>query len=63
MKRRDFLKNASLASLSLPFVSNGFSMQAISKDLFDYSKNAEDRVLVLIRMNGGNDGLNMVLHT
>ena len=60
MKRRDFLKNASLASLSLPFVSNGFSMQAISKELFEYSKNAEDRVLVLIRMNGGNDGLNMV---
>ncbi|MDP4636255.1 MAG: DUF1501 domain-containing protein [Crocinitomicaceae bacterium] len=60
MKRRDFLKNASLASLSLPFVSNGFSMQAISKELFEFSKNAEDRVLVLIRMNGGNDGLNMV---
>jgi uncharacterized protein (DUF1501 family) len=60
MKRRDFLKNASLASLSLPFVSNGFSMQAVSKELFEYSKNAEDRVLVLIRMNGGNDGLNMV---
>ena len=60
MKRRDFLKNTSLASLSLPFLSNGFSMQAISKDLFEYSKNAEDRVLVLIRMNGGNDGLNMV---
>jgi uncharacterized protein (DUF1501 family) len=35
-------------------------MQAISKELFEYSKNAEDRVLVLIRMNGGNDGLNMV---
>jgi uncharacterized protein (DUF1501 family) len=60
MKRRDFLKNASLASLSLPFVSNGFSMQAVSKQLFEYSKNAEDRVLVLIRMNGGNDGLNMI---
>jgi len=60
MKRRDFLKNASLASLSLPFVSNGFSMQAVSKELFEYSKNAEDRVLVLIRMNGGNDGLNMI---
>jgi uncharacterized protein (DUF1501 family) len=60
MKRRDFLRRASLASLSLPFVSNGFSMQAISKELFEFSKNAEDRVLVLIRMNGGNDGLNMV---
>lgn len=60
MKRRDFLRNTSLASLSLPFISNGFSMQAISKELFEYSKNAEDRVLVLIRMNGGNDGLNMV---
>ena len=60
MKRRDFLKKTGMASLSLPFVSNGFSMQAVSKKLFDYSKSAEDRVLVLIRMNGGNDGLNMV---
>lgn len=60
MKRRSFLKNGALASLSLPFVQNGFSMQAIAKQLFDVPKSAEDKVLILIRMNGGNDGLNMV---
>ncbi len=60
MKRRSFLKNGALASLSLPFVQNGFSMQAIAKQLFEVPKSAEDKVLILIRMNGGNDGLNMV---
>ena len=63
MKRRSFLKNGALASISLPFVQNGFSMQAIAKDLFPVPKSAEDKVLVLIRMNGGNDGLNMVFPT
>ena len=63
MKRRSFLKNGALASLSLPFVQNGFSMQAIAKQLFDVPKSAEDKVLILIRMNGGNDGLNMVFPT
>ena len=60
MKRRSFLKNGALASLSLPFVQNCFSMQAIAKELFSVPKSAEDKVLVLIRMNGGNDGLNMI---
>ena len=61
MKRRNFIKNLSLASLSLPFISNGFGMQAITKKLFGSSKNAEDRVLIIIRLNGGNDGLNMII--
>ena len=61
MKRRSFIKNLSLASLSLPFISNGFGMQAITKKLFGTSKNAEDRVLIIIRLNGGNDGLNMII--
>ncbi len=60
MKRRSFLKNGALASMSLPFVQNGFSMQAVAKQLFEVPKSAEDKILVLIRMNGGNDGLNMV---
>jgi uncharacterized protein (DUF1501 family) len=60
MKRRSFLKKGALASISLPFVQNGFSMQAVAKHLFEVPKSAEDKVLVLIRMNGGNDGLNMV---
>lgn len=61
MKRRDFVKNLALASASLPFVSNGFGMQAIGEKLFEFSTGAEDRVLVMIRLNGGNDGLNTVI--
>lgn len=60
MKRRTFLRNGALASMSLPFIQNGFSMQAIAKKMFEVPKSAEDKVLILIRMNGGNDGLNMV---
>ncbi|MEY5133948.1 MAG: hypothetical protein RLZZ198_1952 [Bacteroidota bacterium] len=61
MKRRQFIKNVALSSASLPFVSNGFGMQALSQKLFNFSTGAEDRVLVMIRLNGGNDGLNTVI--
>ncbi|MFM2038108.1 MAG: hypothetical protein RL432_1047, partial [Bacteroidota bacterium] len=61
MKRREFVKNAALASASLPFISNGFGMQAIGEKLFNFSTGAEDRVLVMIRLNGGNDGLSTVV--
>ena len=60
MKRRDFFKNISLASLSAPFVVNNISFQAIHKKLFDIPKSSDDHVLVIIRLNGGNDGLNTV---
>lgn len=61
MKRRDFIKNVALTTASVPFVSNGFGMQAIGEKLFNFSTGAEDRVLVMIRLNGGNDGLNTVI--
>ena len=61
MKRRNFVKNISFASLATPFVLKGINYEAVSKKLFNYSKNAQDRVLVLIRLNGGNDGLNTVI--
>ena len=61
MKRRNFIKNVSLASVAAPFVLKDIKFQAISKKLFSYSKAAEDRVLVIIRLNGGNDGLNTVI--
>lgn len=60
MKRRSFIKNVSLAGASMPFVLNNMNFQVVSQKLFGFSKSAEDRVLVIIRMNGGNDGLNMV---
>jgi len=61
MKRRDFIKNVALTTASVPFVSNGFGMQAIGEKLFNFSTGAEDRVLVIIRLNGGNDGLNTAI--
>ncbi len=61
MKRRNFLKNMTLASLATPFALKGVNYQGIAKKLFNYSKSAEDRVLVIVRLNGGNDGLNTVI--
>lgn len=61
MKRRSFLKNIAIAGASLPFVSDGFGMKAIGTKLFNHSLDAEDRVLILIMLNGGNDGLNTVI--
>ena len=61
MKRRSFVKNVSLASVSVPFVFQGMNFEAITKKLFHVPKSAEDRVLIIIRLNGGNDGLNTVI--
>lgn len=61
MKRRNFVKNTSLATIAAPMVVNDLKMQGISKKLFGYAEMAEDRVLVIIRLNGGNDGLNTVI--
>ncbi len=61
MKRRHFVRNVSLAGVATPFMLNEMKLQAIDKKLFGYAKVAEDRVLVIIRLNGGNDGLNTVI--
>ena len=60
MKRRDFIKRTGLSALGIPFISKELSYQTIMKPLFSVDSSAEDRVLVIIRMNGGNDGLNTV---
>lgn len=63
MKRRTFLEQVATATV-LPSLINGFSfrtfassplMQALSASTVD------DHVLVLIQLNGGNDGLNTVI--
>jgi uncharacterized protein (DUF1501 family) len=63
MKRRDFLRNTIPIAL-LPSLINGISvralaatpsLQAAGRDL------GTDRVLVLVQLNGGNDGLNTVI--
>ncbi|MDG1147649.1 MAG: DUF1501 domain-containing protein [Crocinitomicaceae bacterium] len=61
MKRRTFIRNISLASLSVPFFVKNLSAQATPFGNFDIPISYEDRILVLIRMNGGNDGLNTVI--
>jgi uncharacterized protein (DUF1501 family) len=62
MKRRTFLKNTAAASFSLPLLLHGNKLSAISRHaLFNGMNQDSDRVIVLIQLNGGNDGLNMVL--
>lgn len=66
MKRRDFLKNTVPAAAILPAVVDGYSvkafnaesplMRALMNPLID-----TDHVLVIVQLNGGNDGLNMVI--
>ncbi|MFQ5446293.1 MAG: DUF1501 domain-containing protein [Saprospiraceae bacterium] len=58
MKRRKFIQTT---GLSLPVLLNGFSLRAMPKSSIFSSLNIEnDRVLVLIQLNGGNDGLSMI---
>ena len=61
MKRRDFLAAAS--SCLLPLTINGFDIQcpAFWQSMSGASAAYDDRVLVLIYLNGGNDGLNTVI--
>ncbi len=60
MKRRQFLQTGSL--MSLPVILGGMEVSAISRSsLFSLINNGNDKVLVLVQLNGGNDGLNMVI--
>ncbi len=62
MKRRKFLKNA---SLSFPMILGGVQLGSVaySQKLARLTNSNEetDRVLVLIQLNGGNDGLNTLV--
>ncbi|MEO8171489.1 MAG: DUF1501 domain-containing protein [Sediminibacterium sp.] len=65
MKRRDFLRNTSTGVL-LPSLVSGFSFRAFSADSAIMKSlllpvTETDHVFVIIQLNGGNDGLNMVV--
>lgn len=63
MKRRHFLKTAPV--LSLPLLIKGFSVEAMNTNpllqLLGEQSLTNGRVLVLVQLNGGNDGLNTVI--
>lgn len=65
MKRRDFLVSAS--SFVLPLTVNGLGFKTFTRDsplLMSTLQNfavPNDRVLVMIYLNGGNDGLNTII--
>lgn len=61
MKRRKFI-SATGGAVSIPILLNGMPVNAISKSsLFNFVNNETDRVLVLIQLNGGNDGLSTLV--
>jgi uncharacterized protein (DUF1501 family) len=62
MKRRSFLKRGAATAVGIPLLLHGQRLSALTRhSLFNGMDQDSDRVLVLIQLNGGNDGLNMVL--
>ncbi|KAF0243271.1 MAG: hypothetical protein FD183_45 [Chitinophagaceae bacterium] len=66
MKRRDFLRKSIPAGIVLPSLVGGLSFKAFGADSpFAQSLlmpvTDTDHILVIIQLNGGNDGLNMVI--
>jgi uncharacterized protein (DUF1501 family) len=65
MKRRKFIRNTAIGSVTLPGILNGFDVTAHNENSalgkFYTSTVPTDHVLVIVQMNGGNDGLNTVI--
>ena len=66
MKRRDFIRKAVPAGVMLPSLVSGFSFRAFGADSSIMQSlllpvTETDHVFVIIQLNGGNDGLNMVV--
>lgn len=62
MKRRDFVRNIAVASAGVPILfKSGIKIQSLGQKMFQPADMADDRVLIVIRLNGGNDGLSTVI--
>ena len=60
MKRRSFIQSSS--AMSIPFVVGGTSYVAVGKNkLFDLIGDDNDKIIVLVQLLGGNDGLSAVI--
>lgn len=59
MKRRNFLRTGTLSTV--PIMLNGMKLGAVPFPFLFNGGPDNDRVLVLIQLNGGNDGLNCVI--
>ena len=61
MKRRSFIKKLSLAAV--PFTLGGIPMRLMADNSLTRmaSQSTNDRVLVILQMQGGNDGLNALI--
>lgn len=61
MKRRDFIKYSSFSTIPLMLPGMPVSALANTPLLDMLAQTANDKVLVIVQLNGGNDGLNMVI--
>ncbi|MFT6755664.1 MAG: hypothetical protein ACJAV9_001149 [Urechidicola sp.] len=62
LNRRDFIKLSTVASAAIPFTLSGFPLFANEKpNEYQFSED-NDNILVLIQLQGGNDGLNTVFN-
>lgn len=58
MKRREFLKKAGITAVTAPIALNNIKLQTLSNSLLlNQAGPNNDRILVVIFLNGGNDGL------
>lgn len=62
LNRRDFIKLSTIASAALPFAMSGFPIYANEKPKEYSFLEANENILVLIQLQGGNDGLNTVFN-
>lgn len=65
MKRREFIKSTAPAGILFPALINGFTFKAFAESplvsALTQAPTETDHVLVIVQLNGGNDGLNMVI--
>lgn len=62
LNRRDFIKLSAVASASLPIALSGFPLFANDKPKAYQFSQDNDNVLVLVQLQGGNDGLNTIFN-